>query len=198
MVPSQNGAHQGCDPTPRRESMRRWGGRKRSSRVATARRRKKPRTQGQCTTGRIGCTAIAMRHLLWFSSHDSIMAAAVLYKSWLRLSNKNLVVQPNLLSVGWTTHCPPLLWPPAAQEHGPAFYHQVIRLPEVLRVTIYDPTMTRMVLDKAVAHLRLHRKLSCRKARGGSGGASYPAPGRLSTQARPAAADGASGHVRRD
>lgn len=132
MVPSQNGAHQGCDPTPRRESMRRWGGRKRSSRVATARRRKMPRTQGQCTTGRIGCTVIAMRHLLWFSSHDSIMAAAVLYKSWLRLSNKNLVVQPNLLSVGWTTRCPPLLWPPAAQEHGPAFYHQAIRLPRCL------------------------------------------------------------------
>ena len=36
---------------------------------------------------------------------------------------------------------------------------------EVSRVTIYDPTTTRVVLDKAVAHLRLHRKLSCRKAR---------------------------------
>ena len=34
-----------------------------------------------------------------------------------------------------------------------------------LAVTIYDPTMTRVVVDKAVARLRLHCELSCLKAR---------------------------------
>jgi len=70
MIAIQNREHQGFTSTPTREPMR---GMRRSIIVATSRRRKTPRTNGQCATGCIGCTDTAMMHRL-SSSPDSIIA----------------------------------------------------------------------------------------------------------------------------
>ena len=47
---------------------------RRSTPVATSRRRKTPRTNGQCAMGSICCTAMAMMHLLSSPALDSIIA----------------------------------------------------------------------------------------------------------------------------